>query len=492
MTVRNFKGIKTLLFDNLNIRQTIFKNTFWSSISLVVSKLLGLVLLIYVARILGAVEYGKFTFASSFTSLFVVFYSLGLPTIIIREFAREGAKKEDFYSIISLKVLLMLATSVLVLLSSFFITPEVGVQKIILLLALYSLIGGFSTLFYAFFQARQKMEYQAGPEILEALLMFGLGLCVLFKFPSVENLSYAYLFSALTTLIFVLIFFHFKIFPLKVKWDSFVWKKFLVMSWPLALTGLFGTIYGYIDSVMMGYLNMLAETGWYNAAYKIIIVSLIPMGLISGNFFPALSKFSKESKEKFQKIWNYQLEIMILLALPLMVGGMVLASKIIYYFYSLDFAPSVLAFQILILTAGITFLQRPLLDATIVLGQQAKIFWITLSGALVNISLNLLLIPKYSLYGAAGATVVTNCFILLIAIVFIKKFTFVHFPILRIFLTFLASALSVGLMYFVVTQLLIYNINIFLLVIAGAAIYSMVFLAIRKYVLLRCFQQIYA
>ena len=55
-----------------------------------------------------------------------------------------------------------------------------------------------------------------------------------------------------------------------------IWQKFLKMSWPLALTGLFGVLYTYIDSVMMGYFGQITETGWYNAAYKLIFVSLIP------------------------------------------------------------------------------------------------------------------------------------------------------------------------------------------------------------------------
>ena len=70
------------------------------------------------------------------------------------------------------------------------------------------------------------------------------------------------------------------------------------MSWPLALIGLFGVIYSSIDSVMLGYWNMFEETGWYNAAQKIVLTGLVPMGLIGASFYPALSKFSKESKEK--------------------------------------------------------------------------------------------------------------------------------------------------------------------------------------------------
>lgn len=491
MKISYFNNIKTLLFNNLSTKQTIFKNTLWLTVSTVINKLLALALLIYAARILGAEGYGKFTFALAFVSLLMIFSDFGLSPIVTREFAREKEKKEEFYSIISLKVLLAFATFILILLASFFVGPEKDIQRIILILAFFLLANSFIGICHSFFHARQKMEYEAWFETLQSLMIFGFGFFVLLRFPSVKNLSYAYFFSSLAALVFVLSFFHFKIFPLKIKWDFVIWKKFLKMSWPLALIGLFGVIYGYTDSIMLGWRHMLAETGWYNAASKIVMAGLIPMGLIGASFYPALSKFSKESKEKFQKAWDFELEIMILLALPLVVGGMFLAPKIIYSFYPLDFSPSILAFQILILTAGIIFLYRPFYDAMIVLNQQTKTFWITIAGAVANVILNLILIPKYSLYGAAVATVITNFLILFIIIVFIKKFTFIRPSILKIFFTFLTSAIASALMYLVIKQAFIYNINIFPLVLVGTAIYFISFLVFKKYIF-RYFEKIYA
>lgn len=463
--------LKSLLFDNQTIKQTIFKNTFWSAVGVGIDRLLRLVLLIYAARILGATEYGKFSFALAFISLFVIFYDFGLPQIINREFAREENKEEEFRSIISLKILLSFGSFILIVLSSYFITKDPGIQKIILILALFDLINGFITVFHSFFQALQRMEYRAWTEILLAVLIAITGLFTLFRFPSLENLSYSYLASSLVTLFFILVFFHFKFFHVKMSWKTAVWRKFLSMSWPLALASLFGIIYNYIDSVMMGYWGMLTETGWYNAAYRIIHVTIIPASLISRSFFPVLSKFFEESKEKLQKAWNNQMEMMILLAIPLVSGGIVLAPRVIYSFYQSDFTPSILAFQILIVTAGVIFLSRPFNDVMISSNQQKKIFWITIFGAAVNIILNFILIPRYSLYGAAAATLIT--YILIFPMYF--RFTIRHTLIspfqLKFFFTFLLAIMSSALMCFVVIQPLIYNLNIFLSVIIGAIIY---------------------
>ena len=476
----NFNEIKSLFFGNKTVKQTIFKNTFWLAIGMSINKLLGFVLFIYIARILGATEYGKFSFALAFISLFGVFQDFGISTIVTREFAKEGEKEEEFHSLISLEILLSIVAFILILFSSFFVTAEPDIRRAILILALYSSFNSMIGFFYSFFQARQKMEYQTWSTVTQSLLVTILGIFVLFRFPSVENLSYVYLIASLVTLIFVLILFNIKVFNLRVSWSGSVWRKFLTMSWPLVLASLFGALYSYIDSIMLGYWKMITETGWYNAAYRIIYVALIPMGLISGSFYPVLSKFFKESKEKLQKIWDYQFELMILFALPLVVGGIALAPKIIYYFYSSSFSPSILALQILIVMAGLVFLCRPFSDVMIASHQQKITFWITFFGALTNVLLNLFLIPKYKLYGAAVATVITYIVFLLMSIGLIAKFTPIRIPYLKFLSIFILAGLSSVLMYFVITQQTIYNLNIFLSIAIGALVYIISLLFLKR------------
>jgi len=483
-------AIKNLLFSNTTTRQTIFKNTLWMSMGTFLNKVLALALLIYAARILGAEGYGQFTFALAFVSLLVVFSHLGLHPIITREFAREKENKDEFYSLVSLKILLTFGSFILILGTSLFFITSPEIRSLVLLLGLFLLINNLIDMAYSFFHARQKMEYEAWLEIIQMVLMVSLGAFVLFRFPSPQNLSYAYLVSGAVSLLATFVFFNRKIFIVKLRWDTSVWKKYLRMSWPLALIGLFGIVYASTDSVMLGYWNMFEEVGWYNAAQKIVLAGLIPMGLIGASFYPALSKFSKESREKLQKIWDSELEIMIVLALPLVVGGIILAPKIIHSLYSIEFSPSILAFQILIGTAGLIFLYRPMYDVMIVLDKQTKTFWITMAGAVMNVVLNLMLIPQYSLYGAAAATVITYVFVLLTIVFFIKKFTFIQFPVLRIILTFFVSALSVSFMYFILKYLWAYNI--FFVILAGTAVYFSILFTIRKYVLQRYFKQAYA
>jgi len=475
--IRNiFLNPKTFFLENLGIRQTIFKNTFWLAIAEAVTRFLKLILIIYVARILGATDYGKFNFALAFVALFAIFSDLGLSQITTRELSQDNEREKELSSLFSLKILLGLGTLILILVSSFFITPDPVIQKIIWIFGIYTVISSFGAIVFAFFQARQKMEYQAMTKILEAILVTAVGFFVIFYFPSVINLSYSYLFAGFTALIFILIFFHFKVYKLHLDWQKSIWQRFLSMSWPLALAGIFGGIYSQTDSVMMGYWGQITQIGWYNAAYKIIGVTFIPTTLIATSFYPALSKFFQDSKGKLQTVWNYFMDSMIILAIPIVVGGIALAPRIIDFIYDPSYFPTgreaILAFQILIIMAGLAFLSNPFSQILIVANQQKKLFFVTLIGAVINVILNLILIPRYSLYGAAATTVATCLLIFFLLFHFTSKLTPIKPLNLKFFLNFLGAIFATIPMYFLIIRPQIYHLNIFLSILIGALIYT--------------------
>jgi len=476
--IRDFFDVKSLLLNNQTIKQTIFKNVFWLTIAEGIDRLLKLFLIIYIARILGATEYGKFTFALAFISLSTILSDFGLSPIITREFS--GEKEKEFSSLLSLKIFLSLGTLILIIISSFFITPDPLIRKVIWILAIYVLINSFPEIVYAFLRARQRMEYESLAKISQALVVTGAGFFVVLNFPSIENLSYSYLFTSTIALIFILIFFHLRIQPLNLSFNKTIWQKFFRLSWPLGLTAIFEGILVNIDSTMMGYFGQITQTGWYNAAYKIVNVSLIPIFLISQSFFPALSIAFKESKEKFQKIWNYQMETMILLALPLVVGGIVLAPKIIDFIYNSSYTPSILAFQILIIMAGVIFLGTPFDSALIISNQQKKLFWATVVATVINIILNLILIPKFSLYGAAFVTIITYLLGVFLVFKFTTKFTSIQPFNLKLLLSLIGAGLSSTIMYLVITRPVIYYLNVILSILIGAGIYLICFLGYKK------------
>ena len=469
--------LKKFLFENLGVKQTLIKNTFWLSLAEGIGKLLRLILIVFVARTLGALEYGKFTFAFSFAMLFVVFSDFGISSIMVREFSKDKKKENTFSSILSLKIILSIIALVFLIVGSFFITQSIEIRKIIWILSIFIIVDSLLEFFYSFLRSRQKMHIEALAKICQSVLLFFIGFVVIFNFPNVYNLSFSYLISGFVVLLIFLFFFNFKVFKLKINFDCSVWKNILLFSWPLALAGIASTVYSQIDSVMMGSWGYMVQTGWYNAAYRIIGVLIIPGAIMSSSFMPALSSAYVNSKDKFIKIYKYFLDSVVFISIPILIGGFVLAPKIINWVYDSNYLPSIFAMQILLAVVFITYLIYPLSAMLLIVNQQKKIFLATVLGGIVNVILNLILIPKFDLYGAAIATLITYIFLLVLMFIFLNKYS--DIPWLDIN-TFFGVIISSAVMYFVITIPMISQLHVLLSVLIGAGVYLMSFLIYKK------------
>ncbi len=417
--------IKQFFLENRGIKQTVLKNTFWLALAHGFTSFLMFFLFIYAARVFGAAEYGKFTFALSFVSLFVILGDVGMSSIVVREFSKKKEDEKDYSLIISLKLFLGVLAFVFTFLASFFVTDDKVVQLLIWILMFFIFSDGFLKIVYSFAHARQKMEHEALIRIIIAGLTVSAGFFVILKFPSALNLGYVYLFSDIIVLAGTVFYLNYSHYLSKLRFD---WVKFINIlknTWPLSLGFVGIGTYINLDSVILGFLGTCSEVGWYNAASKIVL-SLIALsaGLISESFYPLLSKFFEESKIKFKKTWKYYMETMVMLAVPVIFVGVLLAGKIISFLYGTEnYGPSVLILRLLIIVAGISFLYHPFGTMLVVANKQRENFMIILSCAVLNILLNFILIPLFGFYAAAASTVAVSTIALLAAILFSSPYT---------------------------------------------------------------------
>jgi O-antigen/teichoic acid export membrane protein len=467
--------IKKIFSPGRGQQSQVAKNFFWLGFSELINRLLKLVLIIFVARMLGAVEYGKFTSAMAFASIFFIFTDPGLSQIMIREFSKETGKEKDISALLSLESILSLAALFFLWAGSFIITSDSQIRVLIWIMGMFVVSESFMSLAFSFFQARQKMHYLALAKISESLIVTAIGFYALFFQPSVFNLSLGYLAGAASVAFVLMIILNWKFLPLKADFNRSVWAEYLRYSWPLALSGIFVLLYTNIDSVMMMHMGKIAENGYYNAAQKIAAVSLIPAILAGVAFFPMLSRLFKGPEEKLRNIWSIYFNAAIFLAVPILFGGVALAPKIIDLVYSSEYLPSVQAFQILILMMAMNMVSFPFSHILLAFNQQKKIFWVTAFGAVLNIGFNIFLIPRYSLYGAAWASVIAFSAMLFSFVLLASKETPIKIFEKRTFLNFLVVLFSGTVMYLAVSQPLVSGLHPLLSVSIGVAIYSVCF-----------------
>ena len=93
----------------------------------------------------------------------------GLSDIVTREFSQNKDNEKEYSAILSLKIILSMGTLILMLTGSFFVTNDTAIRKVIWILAVFILMNNFFNTIYTFFRAKQKMEYEAGIKIFQAL-----------------------------------------------------------------------------------------------------------------------------------------------------------------------------------------------------------------------------------------------------------------------------------------------------------------------------------
>jgi O-antigen/teichoic acid export membrane protein len=473
-------GIAGIFFRNTNHRQTVLKNTFWLGLGQGLSGLFNFLLIIFIIRKLGATEYGKFAYALAFVSLFSTLFDFGLAMTVTRDFARDQGKERHLLDLLILKTILGTFFTVVIIVLAYFTAPDEDVRTSIFLLIFYIFASELINLFYAFFRARQKMEIEATFRTLQIVLQTIIILALVFTNVTVFSLCYAYVggaVAALAGILFYLIWKEHAFIPRKLSFNTQVWREFLVVGVYLAFARGAGDVTHFADSVMLGHWGSVEAVGWYNGASKINATVLIPMALVSTAIFPTLVTVLKESKEKFTSYWESWVKLSLFFSCLPCFMVLAKANQIITVAYSSRFLPAAGALKIIIFVAAIAWVSSAYYHILLILEQQKKILVVVTVGALINVALNVILIPRFSLYGAAIAAVATHAAILCQFLLTTWKYAFVRLASPALLLTLFVCAVSGGAMY---SFLSLANINLWASLVCGSALYGVCLLIFNK------------
>jgi len=204
----------------MNTFQKIIKNIGTLSISYGITYILGFFILIYSARYLGVENFGILSFALAFTGIFGVFIDIGTSMLTTRELARDKSLTGKYISnLITIRIIL----SVIVFLTIALVINLLGYNEttidVVYFIALYNVGLIFSQLFYAIFQAYQKMEYQALGNILYYVILF-LGVLIIIHYQlSLIEFAIIYAIVGLIIIGYTFLMFTKKFFTPKLKFN---------------------------------------------------------------------------------------------------------------------------------------------------------------------------------------------------------------------------------------------------------------------------------
>ena len=460
----------------MNTVQTIAKNTGVLAISNIITSILGFFLLIYIARYLGEVGFGKYSFALAFTGLFAIVASFGMNNYIIRELARNKEQTREYLTNVSVIKLLLsfIAFGFIILTINLMDYPQ-DTTYAVYLFGVYMILTSFSQTFRAIFQAYERMEYNAAVMVIGKIILFPLVLFVLFSGYGLIELAYVYIFIGIVdvTLSFSIVLI--KIAKPKPAINFSLWKTLIIGSIPFGLNGLFAVSFFQIDTVMLSVFKGDAAVGIYNAAYNpLLALGVIPSIFIAA-LYPVMSRYFVSSKDSLETFTVLSSKYMAIIGFPIAMGCFVLANRFIALFYLDQFSASIIAFQILALFIPLRFMS--FITGTLLTSmnrQSIRTVSVGLS-ALFNIVLNAALIPYLSYIGASIATVLSEVLLYFVFIYFINK----HYKKLELhkhFIKPLVAAFMMGGFVFYFK-----DINLFLLILLAVIVYFVILLVLRTF-----------
>lgn len=402
----------------------IIKNTSFLLFSRGIGGLISFIVIVYLARILTTDDFGKINFAMAVIVYFSLISNMGLTLLGTKEIARSKEKISEYLgNVLTLRLGLSIISFTLLFLLVLFLNKSLQVKYLILLYGAAMIPSAFF-LDWAF-QGLEKMEYIVLGNALTVVIY--LVLVVLFiKTPQQLLLVPCFLFVSNFISAGLLFFIFAKNFGKpKFGFNFAAYKEILKTAVPMGLIMLMSQVIYYLDTVMLGFMKSDTEVGYYSAAYKIILLLITAISAYHDAVFPVISGYYKTSMDSLKKLNSVSVKLMIIIAIPLALGGTIIAGPVITFVYGVQYKGGIIALQILIWACALILINTAYSRGLFATDRQNDCLKIVAFQALIVIALNFILIPAFGITGAGAATVSGELIAFILYFAALKNITFI-------------------------------------------------------------------
>ncbi len=466
-----------------NSLKLIANTSFIVFISIFLSKILTYAYRIVIARNYGPDTYGAFSLAVMLLGWFAIFSRLGLPEGLYRyiPYYRGKKDKNKVRFLIKKSISLIILSSVVLGFVLFFTSNFIAVKlfktgNLIFFLKIFAIILPFYVLFDIFLVILISFEKIIWRSFIfnifqNLVRLVALSLIIFFGLNS-NSIAFTYALGTFSG--FLLAFFVIKLsikdifkshtLSVKERRDSF--KKLFNYSWPLLFFGIIFSIFNWTDSFIIGIMTGVSQVGFYNAAVPLAMLLMITPQLFVQLFFPIITKHFSENEKNLSIIRELSKQVskwIFIVNLPLLILILIFPGVFINFFFGKEYliAENSLRF----LAVGALFNSVFIISNNLIsmLGKSKIILLDIIIASIINMLLNILLVQKYSITGAAIATMVSLIFLNLLFLFQAKKYTSI-IPLRRKMIKiFLISLIPAIFLIFLRNQLRTINFSVLIL-----------------------------
>ncbi len=445
-----------------NVSPKIASNTIIQVAGRLLQAFLGLGTAAILMETLGIKGFGNYSLVLAYAMFFGALTDLGFIRIMVREISELGFVNKTVSSDKLKKVRLILGTGittnmiftlsalVLVTVLVSFLNYE-SELKLAIMVGLVGEFFGSLRLSETVLRVKMKMKYATLALLLTSVVTFSSAF-ILFKL-NPNNLliwmaagwTLARLISSSVTFFFANR--EFKIWPFK--FDKILSKKMLVEGIPLGLAVVLATVYYRVDAFMLKGMSTDVELGFYGAAYKFvdILIAVPSFFLIAAS--PVLADRLKNNFSKFKRAYQRAFLLLIIVVIPIMGFMIILAPSILGMVFGDKASGSIEILRILSLAFPFIFMSYLYESLLIALRKKYTFLFMAVLGAVLNISLNIYLIPNYDGAGAAIATFITTFVLISFSLLMVHRKIKVSPPYRKVSGVILSGFITLSIFIFV-------------------------------------------
>lgn len=475
-----------------------------STVSQFVGKLLVGLLSIVVIKLLthylSQSQYGNYNFIYDFLAIFGIIADLGLYTVAVREMSKDESKIPVLLgNVLTIRTAVGVSTMILAAVIGFFIPrfmPEhmesgvsigVAIASVTVLLALLN--GTLTSVLQVHYRMKESAIALVVGKIFSILYIAYVVLVAFTKDP--ETGFYHVIAAGIignAAMLLCTWYYTRRIADIRYRFDWKLIRDVFIKALPYGLALMLSTIYFRLNTILLFRLKGSEEVALYSVGMRLIeslsVISLYFMNSV----LPVLTKSIESKDGKHQSIIQNAFEALAIMSFAVVSGGYVLAYPIIAivsdpaYLSRLaeGFYGSDIGLQILVFALMFSFINTLFSFVLISVNQQKKLLYINIGAIVVNLLINMLIIPKYGFRGAALTSVAAEFYILFATYSAAKKNLNFNIKFLNV-AKIIASSFIMGVILLLLrepTFAIMENKNFLVLVPFGGAIYiAMLFIS---------------
>lgn len=485
------------LIHPLSTARKVLGNTIVQVFGKVITAGISIVIIKLITNYLGLAGYGEYTTVYELLAFFGIVADFGIFQIAVREMSRYPEKKTKIFgNILSLRMLLTLV-SMLMATGVVFLIPQYADTLIPLGVAIAS-VTTFTTIISGTLASVLQTDLRMGRFVIATILgkfvSLGYMLWVIFYgFTGDLTAGFHQLLVAGIAgnglMLLITYLFTRKIVPISFRFEWQFWREVLAKALPYGTAIILATIYFRIDVILLSLLRGSEEVGIYGVAMRILEnLQMLPVFFMN-SALPAITRLLTDNLPKLRLLIQYSFDFLLMIALPIVAGGFVLAYPLTAVIASPEFLSDVaqsfygsdIALQILLFAMLLAFLSN-LFGYTLLAGnQQIKLLYLNGAAVIFNLVSNLFVIPVWGFRGAAVTSVLSEIIVCISAFYLVRQLTGVRLR-LNTFTKSLLAALIMGVSVWYlqpITYDIWQNKNLLILIPLGAIIYGLVLLATK-------------